>query len=230
MKWDNRSRASELLDLPGVPFEAIRQNLIELKTINHLLGGHRLNIQAVAALVKSRPGFSICEIGSGGGDNLASIRSWATSNGKSITTTGIDLNGECIRYARENDPGTRYLHSDYRQVTFSEKPDIIFSSLFCHHFSDDELVAQLKWMKEYCNIGFFINDLHRHPVAYYSIKWITALLSRSVLVKNDAPLSVLRGFRREEWVRLLRKAGIDDYQIRWAWAFRWSILAEVNQQ
>ena len=74
--------------------------------------------------------------------------------------------------------------------------------------------------------GFFIADLHRHPLAYYSIKWLTGLFSKSYLVKNDAPLSVLRGFSRKEWESLLTKAGIKNYSIRWKWAFRWLIIVE----
>jgi hypothetical protein len=58
-------------------------------------------------------------------------------------------------------------------VEFDKNPDIIFSSLFCHHFNNDSLVKQLSWMKENATIGFFINDLHRHKLAYWLIKWLT---------------------------------------------------------
>ena len=74
--------------------------------------------------------------------------------------------------------------------------------------------------------GFFIADLHRHPLAYYSIKLLTGLFSKSYLVKNDAPLSVLRGFSRKEWEALLAQPGIKNYSIRWKWAFRWLIIVE----
>ena len=74
--------------------------------------------------------------------------------------------------------------------------------------------------------GFFINDLQRHPFAYHSIKMLTKLFSRSYLVKNDGPVSVLRGFRRREWVQLLHEAGITNYSIRWRWAFRYLIVVK----
>jgi hypothetical protein len=79
-------------------------------------------------------------------------------------------------------------------------------------------------MKENSNIGFFINDLHRHSLAYYSIKWLTALFSGSYLVKNDAPLSVARGFKKKEWDNIFKAAGISNYKIQWKWAFRYLIL------
>jgi hypothetical protein len=44
------------------------------------------------------------------------------------------------------------------------------------------------------------------------------------MVKYDAPLSVLRGFSRNEWLDLLRKAGISRFSLKWKWAFRWQLI------
>jgi len=86
----------------------------------------------------------------------------------------------------------------------------------------------LQWMNKNSRIGFFINDLQRNPVAYNSIKYITKFFSKSYLVKNDAPLSVLRGFRRDEWKNIFEKTGITDYSIEWKWAFRYLITVPVS--
>lgn len=137
----------------------------------------------------------------------------------------MDINPECIAYARSlrGNEGIDFVCSDYSTAALDYKPDVIFSSLFCHHFSDAELVAMLQWMQTNSRIGFFINDLHRHPLAYYSIQTLTKLFSKSYLVKNDAPLSVQRGFVRSEWEALLKQAGLTHYTISWQWAFRWLI-------
>ena len=116
-------------------------------------------------------------------------------------------------------------NSDYKKTDFTgHKPDIIFSSLFCHHFTEAELITMLQWMKQHAAIGFFINDLHRHPLAWYSIKWITKFFSKSYLVKNDAPLSVARGFKKNEWQQIFKKAGISNFSIKWKWAFRFLVI------
>jgi hypothetical protein len=60
--------------------------------------------------------------------------------------------------------------------------------------------------------------------AYHSIRILTSLFSKSYLVKNDAPLSVLRGFKKRELTTLLDKAGISKYTIKWRWAFRWLVI------
>ena len=167
----------------------------------------------------------IVEIGCGGGDNLRVIQCWAQKRDLKVSLKGIDINRECISFAesRMENKDIQFICSDYKDVSFSPRPDIIFSSLFCHHFTNGELIKMLQWMKVNSGTGFFINDLHRHPVAYYSIKILTRLFSESFLVKNDAPLSVKRGFRKEDWTRLFAAAGISDFSCQWKWAFRWLI-------
>jgi hypothetical protein len=138
----------------------------------------------------------------------------------------VDYNLECINYAKQV-PGQEminFIHSDYKNVHFDTKPDILFSSLFCHHFSDEELIYQLQWMSKNSSLGFFINDLHRHPLAFYSIKMLTKLFSKSYLVKHDAPLSVQRAFKRKDWHQLMQRAGLVNYKLEWVWAFRWLIV------
>ena len=44
------------------------------------------------------------------------------------------------------------------------------------------------------------------------------------MVQNDGPLSVMRGFRRKEWIQIFKDSGIENYIIRWKWAFRWQII------
>jgi hypothetical protein len=86
---------------------------------------------------------------------------------------------------------------------------------------DEDLVFMLHWMKQNSRVGFFINDLHRHPLAFYSIQFLTRVFSKSYLVKNDAPLSVKRGFKKKEWKELFDLAGIHNFDCQWRWAFRW---------
>ena len=225
-----RSYQKELLDRDDIPFADIERNMVELDLINTWLGGHAISISGLKRLVRHRREISICEIGCGGGDNLRALVRWCHRTKIRVRVTGIDLNAHCIAVAKERwqDGDARWVHSDYRNVVFDqEKPDIIFSSLFCHHFTEEELVAQLGWMERNAGVGWFINDLHRHLLAYQSIRLLTKCFSKSYLVKNDAPLSVRRGFTRQEWLELLRHAGIDDCTIRWKWAFRWLVSKHV---
>lgn len=232
--FKKRSYQKELLDRDDIPFRDIRQNMKELDFINRHLGGHDITLDGIVALIQDHVIFNrelyIAEIGCGGGDNLRAIKEWAAYIRLPVRLTGIDISEECIAYAVQHpkNRGIGFLCSDYRQASFDTQPDIIFSSLFCHHFKDEELIAQLQWMKANSNLGFFINDLHRHPLAYVSIKILAALFSGSYLVKHDAPLSVKRGFKRADWNALFSKAGIEAYRCHWRWAFRWLLICDSH--
>jgi len=223
-----RSYEKELLDQDDIPFSDILGTMQELNVINTLLGGHSITRDGIDFFLDDAPHdkqLTIAEIGCGGGDNLSAIHKFLSKIDRPASLIGIDIKEECIQFAKQHEvtPVT-WICSDYRKVTWPEhKPDIIFSSLFCHHFTDEQLVEQLKWLKENTRMGFFINDLHRNAIAYHSIKLITRLFSKSVLVKNDGPLSVKRAFRKADWVRLLQAADIQHYTIKWKWAFRYLI-------
>jgi len=223
-----RSSQKELLDAADIPFADIKKNMQELENVNRLLGGHAITLKGLAAFIQSNTlNLSVCEIGCGGGDNLRVIKEFCKKQNINIILAGVDIKKECIDYAVERNPelNADWICSDYKLVEFKQaKPDVIFSSLFCHHFSQEELVQMMEWMKNNCRQGFFINDLHRHPLAYFSIKWITKIFSDSYLVKNDAPLSVARAFSKKDWQEVFAKAGISNYSIHWKWAFRHLIV------
>ena len=197
----------------------------ELDFINKYLGGHKITIRGVKALI-NKSVLDIVEIGCGGGDNLRIIKNWCRKKNIEVKLSGIDINPECILFAEEraSNKDIDFICCDYKVVEFESIPDIIFSSLFCHHFSNEELIKMMQWMDRHSKMGFFINDLHRHPFAFYSIRLLTKAFSKSYMVKHDAPLSVRRGLIKEEWRNIFSQAGIKHYKIKWQWAFRWLII------
>lgn len=227
--FSKRSYEKEILDLDTTPFEDIKRTMQELDFINTYLGGHAITIAAFKKLLRQKKEVTVCEIGCGGGDNLEVISKWCKEKKVFAKFIGIDINNNCVQFAKQKNPDMQFITSDYKEVSFENKPGIIFSSLFCHHFTDEELIQMMQWMKANSALGFFINDLHRHPVAYYFIKITTKLFSRSYLVKNDGPLSVLRAFKKREWINILNKAGIENYSIKWKWAFRYLIVVSNDK-
>ena len=222
LDFTHRSTSKELLDGDDIPWEDIQQNLKELNFINTYLGGHGIILDGVSKFLNPNS-LCIAEIGCGGGDNLHAITKFLQKRNIKQQLIGIDIKKECIQYGQLQNSTFEWICADYRTTNFGNKPDIIFSSLFCHHFTDDELVEQIQWMKNHSVQGFFISDLHRHALAYYSIKFLSRLFSKSYLLKNDAPLSVARSFIKNDWKQLFEKAGIQNFTIEWKWAFRYLI-------
>ncbi|MEN9570638.1 MAG: hypothetical protein RL172_1869 [Bacteroidota bacterium] len=228
--FSTRLDKKELLDGDDIPLSDIRQNMHELNIINTWLGGHAITIRGLKHFIKTLPAnrqLHICEIGCGGGDNLLALQRWCSKKGIAVRFTGIDINPACIAVAREQCAGiaARWICSDYLLADVqTDKPDIIFNSLFCHHFSNVSINTMLLWMQQHSKLGFFINDLHRHPIAYYSILLLTRACSSSYLVKHDAPLSVARAFTKEEWLHHFNQTNIIPSRLSWQWAFRYLII------
>ena len=175
----------------------------------------------------------VCEIGCGGGDNLKAVAEWAHREGIEVRLTGIDIKETCIGFAKgRNDLGANatWICSDYRHAQPEGLPDVVFCSLFCHHFDEPSIVGIMDWMHAHSRLGYFINDLQRDRMAYAGIRVLTGLFSRSRLVRHDAPLSVRRGFSRSDLEALVETASASQpdtrFGIRSGWAFRWLVTAE----
>jgi len=227
-----RSYEKELLDAPAIEVELLYQNLRELAIINKYLGGHAVSVRGIAqVLIDPAKTYSVMDIGCGGGDSILAISNWAEANQRKITLAGVDLKEDCISYATENcskRSSIRLICDDFRNVfDRHNKIDVVHAALFCHHFREEDIISFIKLCLQQ-QATFIINDLERHPVAYYSIRLLARVFSRSPLVKNDAPLSVKRGFKKSEWHDILKRAGATNYSINNCWAFRHLIIIYPN--
>ena len=217
-----RSQEKELLD-GQVDHKNLVLNLKELRSINTLLGGYNISIDALNKI--NTQNKTIVDIGSGGGDTLEEIRKWSQKKDQNVLLFGVDLKLDCVEYAKSHLPKELiFIHDDYRNIhKHLDNVDILHACLFTHHLTDQQIVDLIRYAKKIGSI-LIVNDLERNPLAHYSIKWLTRFFSKSQLVKNDAPLSVLRGFKKKEWFELLRQAGAKDFSVKWKWAFRHQII------
>jgi 2-polyprenyl-3-methyl-5-hydroxy-6-metoxy-1,4-benzoquinol methylase len=225
-----RSSQEEVMDDLDSSGSVIDQTLKELETINTLLGGNYVTLNGLDLLLGStnkKESITVVDLGCGGGDILRLIANWSKKKSITLQLTGIDANPNIVHFATTH---TSEKNIEYKALNiFSEefkqhKFDVVVSTLFFHHFTSDQLADFFKQLKAQVKIGIVINDLHRHWFAYYSIKWLTQLFSKSPMVINDAPLSVARSFHKKDWVAIFEKAGITNYKLRWMWAFRWQIV------
>jgi 2-polyprenyl-3-methyl-5-hydroxy-6-metoxy-1,4-benzoquinol methylase len=225
-----RSAQKELLDADDIPTADLFQNLRELDRINTLLGGYNITFSALKKIIEPHKFYTLIDIGCGGGDTLKHIKKWQTKKHLHLNLVGIDLKPVCIEYANLQNPAQniRYICDDYRNMFLHvDNIDIIHACLFCHHLTETQLIELIRFALER-RITLIINDLERNPIAYYAIKTLTSLFSKSYLVKNDAPLSVARGFKKKEWVAIIKKAGATHFSVKNKWAFRHEIIIYGN--
>lgn len=230
MLFKFRSYEKEYLDGNNIATKDLYANLTELDTINKQLGGYNASLNGLSGILKTKKTVStLLDIGFGGGDSIKQLSKFSDKINAKLYFYGVDLKRDCVKYAEKNlylIDNKKLICDDYRNISeeLLRQIDVIHCSLFLHHLTDEEIVSLFKFCKSnQCII--LANDLHRHWLAYYSIKFLTVLFSKSYLVKNDAPLSVKRGFKKSELISLLEKSGYTNYSVKWSWAFRYIIIA-----
>jgi ubiquinone/menaquinone biosynthesis C-methylase UbiE len=222
-----RSNQTEIMDDLTHDHATIDRVLDELDVINNLLGGYSVTYDALKK-INLQDNVRISDWGCGGGDGLRKIAEWAKKKNINVELIGIDAAENIVDYAKRKCAVYTNIHfivSDVFDDRIKENQfDIVVSSLFTHHFDDESWVRLIRKMHYASSKAVIINDLHRHWFAYYSIKILTKLFSKSPMVQNDGPVSVLRAFKKRDLVQLLEKAGVKNYTIKWMWAFRWQVI------
>lgn len=232
--FKRRSDEPELMDQGGISFAEFHHCLQSLATINQLTLAYRPTLRWLRRWRKSGGPIRILDAGSGGGDMLRRIEKQTgkrrEGRGKqAVSLIGVDLNPWSKKSAELSSPASSicFATADIFSVEPDQPIDIIVCSLFTHHLTDAQLVDFLRWIDERAQTGWFINDLHRHPMPYYFIKIATKLLSCNRLIRHDAAVSVARSFTVADWRRLLDSAGIGDrVRIQWFFPFRLCVSCE----
>lgn len=208
--------------------------LRELEFINRLTNGYGPTIRAIASVASQNRHrrLRVLDIGSGGGDTLRAVRRWADRRGLALDLVGIDINPLAKRYAVARAGGfrgIRYVTGDIFEFEEAEEFDIMINALFMHHLDDAQIPLLLRWMTERARLAWFINDLHRHAIAYHFIKLTTRALGFGRLVRHDGPVSVAKSFRRRDWRIYLEQAGIPaaGVSIRWHLSFRYGVFCDT---
>lgn len=233
-RFSKRSYEQELMDLPIDNKQELFLNLKELTNINKLTGGPWVTFRFLKHLLRNETReIHIADIGFGAGDMLQYILDHRNELNCPVKLTAIDIMPEAFEFATSNYPALKdevtFICSDYKTwFDQGNKTDVVIAGLFCHHLNDAQMSEFLKCIKSGTTIGCIINDLHRSPVAYYGIKLLNKLFSKSRFTKNDAPLSVLRGFKRKELETFMAANGITHYKINWRWAFRYLVSISNN--
>jgi SAM-dependent methyltransferase len=151
---------------------------------------------------------------------LRRLDAWAAKRGVPIALTGIDVNTDAIRAAREATPPAppidheidrriEWIVGDALSNTVTGHIDVVICSLLTHHLTDPEIVQFLQWTERTTRRGWFVNDLHRKAVPYHLFRLWARFTNWHPFVKNDGAVSIRRSFVAEDWQRLCAAAGLD---------------------
>ena len=230
LDFTRRSTLSELMDSEETDFATFRACLVDLAKVNRLTLAYRPTMRFLVDLARSGRlprcrALSIVDVGSGFGDMLRKIDRWAARRGLPVELTGVDLNPWSARTAAEVTPPDRPIRYVTANV-FGYRPpgpiDVVISSLFTHHLDDAALIRFVAWMEASATVGWFVNDLHRHPLPYHVFGATARALRYHHFVQHDGPISIARAFVTSDWRRVLAAAGVAPgaAEVSWRFPFR----------
>ena len=199
--------------------------LANLAVVNTVTLARLPTLGFMRRVARRHPGrrLRVLDVACGEGDMLRRLYRWGQRTGHRLELVGLDLNPLGIEAARAATPDGMAIEFRVGDAfdPALEPFDVVISSLFTHHLDDTQIAAFLRMMERTAQLGWFINDLQRHVVAYDGFRILSRLAGWHRFVQHDGPISVARSFRRAEWRRLLHRAALGHLtELRWHVPFR----------
>jgi 2-polyprenyl-3-methyl-5-hydroxy-6-metoxy-1,4-benzoquinol methylase len=214
-----RSTADELMDADDLDPATYAAVVGDLARVNTVTLARRPTLAFLRRAVRDGR-LRLLDVGFGDGDMLRSIARWAVRHDVTAELVGVDLNPRSAPAAAAHTPADmpiRYVTGDYADQGGGW--DAVVSSLVAHHMTPVQLLAFLRFMDADAR-SWFVNDLHRHPVAHAGFPLLATLARWHPIVRHDGRVSIARSFRPSEWRAILAEAGVGDARVFRAFPFR----------
>ena len=174
----------------------------------------------------------ILDVGCGNGNLLCKLSHFLSKKGVSHKMIGIDLRADVLTMAREKCkdlPHVTFYKKDIFKANSNLECDILINTLTMHHFDEESIAAILNKFVSLARTGIVINDLQRSKISYLLFKVFGFFFLRTDTAKHDGLVSVSKGFKKAELLRLAKKIPNVSHKIRWKWAFRYVWVMNFNR-
>jgi len=210
--------APEMLD--HAPADVTRASLRDLARINRYLGGYYVLGRLFHGVVNKGDSFSVLDVGAASGDMGAAIR----RRYPRASVTSLDYKAQHLTQATDPKVVADAFRLPFRPASF----DFVFSSLFLHHFSNDQVVDLFRSFHCLARRAVLAIDLDRGPLAYHFLPNTRWLFGWHDITISDGQISVAASLKKDELLALAVRAGFNAAQVRvhrpWS---RLSLLAPV---
>jgi len=227
-----RSDKKEIMDLATEDFDQTAQAYRLIRYVNKYLFGTRVfltHLEQHSRVWPANKTIHLLDVGAGGCDIPKAIVDWARNKKVPIAITALDISAFALHFARKEISGypeiLLCLGSIFDPPFQPGSFDYVISSMFFHHLSDAEIPRVLRSCDTLAARGIIINDLLRNIRAYLWIYFLSRF-TKNRMFQNDAPLSVLRGFKKNEVEVLIRRSGLDYLSFHHHFGHRFAIAGE----
>lgn len=239
-----RHLVPELMDDPELDIAEHQLALAGLRRINRWSGTAKRIAAEINALIKMRKlkHCRILDLGCGSGDIACDVASHI-ANHHPISVTGWDFSETAVAQATANRDRRLVPTKHACEVRFEcrnaldtclaeEKPrpfDVVYCSLFLHHFTDGQTLELLARMASLAEHALVVDDLLRSRRGWLLAQAGCRLLSRSPIVHFDGPQSVRAAFSISEIRSIAADAGLHPISVRRCWPLRFLLRWERTE-
>lgn len=225
-RFKQRSQRLEHIDTGNYTAEEYEGCIVELQLVNRWMGdAHTLQKTLLHEIGSTATNsLTILDVGAGSGELLRVAAAWARKNNRQLQAVGLELNARSAQSINEESrlfAEISAVRGDALTLPFSDAQfDYVISSLFTHHFSNEQVVKILREMGRVAKRRIFVIDLHRHPIAYLLYTTLGKLVLHNRLLRHDGALSILRSFKTSELLELAQHAELQDIRVERRFPYR----------
>ena len=179
--------------------EVARRNLADLVRINSRFGGHSTIARLLSDVVDKGESFTLLDIGAASGDTGRLISKLYPRS----RVTNLDYNGVNFQCAERPKIQADAFQLPLRPNSF----DFVLSTLFLHHFQDEQVAFLLKEMFRVARRAVLAIDLERHILPYIFLPASKPLFEWGEITVHDGVRSVRAAFTADELRALADRGG-----------------------
>ena len=234
MEQLSRRRTPEWMDEPGLDVGLHRDALVGLSRLNRASLTAACLWRPIRAYARqqSRSRLTVLDVASGGGDVMLSLARRSAASGVDLDILGCDISATAVSHANQaaanQQHRVRFERLDVLTDTPIENYDIVTSTLFLHHLSNEDALGLLRRMSSFTTGLLLVNDLLRSRTAWLIASVACRTLTRSPVVRVDGPSSVASAYSIAEVEELCQAAPLPHAKLTQVWPWRFLLEWSPN--
>lgn len=178
----------------------VAENLRDLARINRWLGGNSVLFSVLDPYLRANPEATVLDVGAADGATIRQLR----RRYPRATFIAFDAAERFLRMGQ----GRRVAGNVFEWPVRRNSVDIVISTLFLHHFTDDQVREILAAWEETARTAVVAVDLHRHPLAACFLPATRWIAGWHPITVSDGVISVGAAFTPTELSRLCPRARV----------------------